>query len=150
MVGVSNPSSLFMFSVPCLRTMTYEFARWRHWSSMERKNSKTPHSLNDLLRISRKLKSKGGYHFYPLPQSLPPGEGSSSETRLPRRMLRQVDSLNAGLQPFAAKLSANALKALEAKRSERLPLFSLRHSHAGKTHRSLNDLTWPFWITIYH
>jgi hypothetical protein len=39
-------------------------------------------------------------------------------------MLRQVDSLNAGLQPFAVKLSANALKALEAKRSERLPLFS--------------------------
>jgi hypothetical protein len=38
-------------------------------------------------------------------------------------MQRQGDSLNAGLQPFAAKLSANPLKALEAKRGERLPLF---------------------------
>jgi hypothetical protein len=56
-------------------------------------------------------------------------------------MQRQIDSLNAGLQPFAAKLSAKTLKALEAKRSERLPLFSIRHSHAGKTHRSLNELT---------
>jgi hypothetical protein len=63
-------------------------------------------------------------------------------------MLWQVDSLNAGLKPFAAKLSSNALKALEAQRSELLPLFSVRHSHAGKTHQSLNDLAWPFWITI--
>jgi hypothetical protein len=104
-------------------------------------------TANEFIWLSRKLKSKGGYDFYPLPQSLHPGEGSSSETRLPRRMLRQVDLLNAGLQPFAAKLSANVLKAWEAKRSERLPLFSIRHSHAGKTHRSLNDLAWPFWIT---
>jgi len=41
-----------------------------------------------------------GSCHYPLPQSLPPGEGGPSETRWPRTMQRQVDSLNAGLQPF--------------------------------------------------
>ena len=45
-------------------------------------------------------------------------------------MQRQVDSLNAGLQPFPAKLSANPLKALEAKRNERPPLFSRKLKEA--------------------
>jgi hypothetical protein len=56
-------------------------------------------------------------------------------------MQRQVDSLNAGLQPFPAKLSANPLKALEAKRSERPPPFSLQHPHAAGKNRKFNDLT---------
>ena len=100
--------------------------------------------------LSRKPKPKEGCHFYPLPQSLPPGEGGASETRWPRTMQRQVDSLNAGLQPFPAKLSANPLKALEAKRSElTCRRFSSGTTHAAETNRNLNDLTWTFWITAF-